>query len=61
MCLYISVGLKLLQGRLILDITRKNYFSERRNALEQAALGGVGITVLGGVQETWSCGTEALG
>ena len=57
MCLYISVGLKLLQGRLILDITRKNFFSERRNALEQAALGSAGITIPGGFQEKGGCDT----
>lgn len=29
--------------------------------LEQAAHRGGGVTVLGGVQETWRCGTEKHG
>jgi len=29
--------------------------------LEQAAQGGVGVTVPGGIQETWKYGTEGHG
>ena len=47
-------GLKLHQGKLTLDI-RKNFFSEH------VAQGGGGVTIPGGVQELWRCGTEGLG
>ncbi len=36
-------------------------FSESDWALEWAAQGGGGVTVLGGLQETWRCGTEGCG
>ena len=31
------------------------------NALAQAAQGSGGVTIPGGVQETWGCGTEGHG
>lgn len=46
-------GLKLHQRRFWMN-HRQNVFSIR----QQAALRGGGVTVTGGVQETWGCGTE---
>jgi len=40
--------------------SRKNFFSETGNALEQAAQGG-GVTIPGGVQEAFRCCTEGCG
>ena len=46
-------GLKLCQGKFRLDI-RKNFISESGEAVAQAAQGGGGVAVSGGVQE--QCG-----
>jgi len=35
-------------------------FQESGQTLEQAAQGGGGVTIPGGVQETWGCGIEGL-
>jgi len=35
--------------------------SSQKDALAQATQGGGGITVPGGVQEMWRCGTEGCG
>jgi len=47
-----SDGLKLCWGMFRLDIRNNSKCGE---ALAQ---GGGGVTLPGGVQETWSCGTE---
>ena len=64
-------GLKLLQGRYRLDITKHlfiiNNFSfiytlrTSGEALEQAAQRGSEVTIPGGVQETWRYGSEGHG
>ena len=46
--------------RVRLD-TRKIFFSQSVEALAQAAQGGGGVTVPGGVQEMWRCCTEGCG
>jgi len=54
-------GLKLCQGKFTLNI-RKNFFLDKSGeALAQAAQGGGGVTVPGGVQEMCVCGTEGCG
>ena len=53
-------GLKLCQRRFRLDI-RKNFFCESGEAVTEAAQGGDGVTVSGGVQEPCGCGTEGHG
>jgi len=45
------IGLKLHQGRFRLDV----------RSVAQLPRGGGGITVPGGVQERWRCGTEGCG
>ena len=41
----------------------QNAFKERKSgeAVTQAAQGGGGVTIPGGVQELWTCGTEGRG
>jgi len=39
-----------------LDIWKKSY--SQKEWREQAAQGGDGVTIPGGVQEPWRCGTE---
>ena len=53
-------GLKLHQGRFRLDI-RKNVITDIVRALEQAAQGGGGVTIPGGVQKTCRRGTSGHG
>ena len=53
-------GFKLHQGRFRLDI-RNNFISKSSEAVAQAAQGGGGDTVPGGVQEPCGCGTEGHG
>ena len=53
-------GLQLSQRRFRLVI-RNNFFSERGEAVAQAAQGGGGGTIPGGVQETWRNSTEGSG
>ena len=51
-------GFKLCEGKFRLDIW-KNFFSKNGGqALVQAAWGGDGVTVPGGVQEMFRCCTE---
>jgi len=52
-------GLKLHQGRCSLDIRKK--FLRNGQALEQAAHGGGGAPIPGGVQKTCRCGTSGHG
>ena len=37
------------------------FFSKSAEAVARAAQRGGGVTVPGGVQETWRCGTEGCG
>ena len=47
-------GVKSFQVRISLEPELR----KSGEALEQAAQGGGGVTVPGGVQERWRCGTE---
>jgi len=49
------------QGRFRLDIRKDIFFHGSGNASEQASQRGGGITIPGGVQEMWRCGTEGHG
>jgi len=40
---------------------RKNFFSERGDALAQAAQGGGGVITPGGVQEPWRRSSDGCG
>ena len=51
-------GLKLHQGRFRLDIWKKILLQKSGEALAQAAQGGGGVTVPGGVEETLRCHTK---
>ena len=42
-------------------ILGKNYSQKSGEALAQAAQGGGGVTIPGGVQKLWRCGTEDCG
>ena len=53
-------GLKWCQGRLRLDI-KKNNVCERAVTLEQAAQGGGGVIIPGGVQGSCRCGAKEPG
>ena len=44
-----------------LNIKKKFVLVKSGEALEQAARGGGGVTVPGGVQGMWRCGTETCG
>jgi len=50
-------GLELHQGRFRLDIRKKVVLRSSAEALAQAAQGGGGVTVPGGVQELCGCDT----
>ena len=51
-------GLKLHQGKFSLGIT-KSFFSKK--VFKHWNQGSGGVTVPGGVQEMWICGTEGHG
>ena len=51
-------GLKLRQGNFRLDIRKK--FRKSGAAVAQAAQGGGGVTIPGGVPEPCGCGTEDM-
>ena len=53
-------NLKLLQGRFRLDI-RKHLFSERVVLQWHSCPWSGGVTIPGGVQEPWKCGTKRCG
>ena len=46
----------MMQHKLLISIKAEKYCG--KNAMEQAAQGGGGVTILGGFQETWKCGTQ---
>ena len=52
-------GFKLHQGRLRLDIKKKNFLQKSGDALQQAAQGGGGVTI--NVLVDGRCGTEEHG
>jgi len=54
-------GPKLPQGRFRLDIKKKFIYWKSGQALEQAAQGGSGVTIPGGVQKMCRCGTWGYG
>ena len=55
-------GLQLCQGRLMLDIRKKeNLLQKSGGALKRAAQGCGGVTVPGAVREPCGCGTEGCG
>ncbi len=57
------IGLEALYGIREVQVGNKEIFLLRMNgeALEQAAQGGGGVTILGGFQETCRYGTEGHG
>ena len=55
-----SNGLKLHRGGFRLD-TGKHFFSEGVVMQWHSCPGSGGVTVPGGVQELWRCGTEGRG
>lgn len=46
----------MMQHKLLISIKAEKYCG--KNAMEQGAQGGGGVTILGGFQETWKCGTQ---
>ena len=54
-------GFKLHKGRFGLDIREKKYPLKELSDIGTAAQGSGGVTIPGGAQELWRCGTEGCG
>jgi len=54
-------GLVGLKGEVQVGCLEKFFLSKSSEALEQTAYGGSGVTIPGGVQKLWRCGTWAVG